>query len=244
MEFFEENNSMYRFLLFIVISSYLGCNPETDLDTPYFNVSTNKNLDARIKVTLDTQKIESTPLDQGIRFLLSEKPGHRVKYLAIHCTASPPSNSMQDIAQLAWWQQNRGWNRWGYHVVFFRSGEMSILNPAFKLDEIMEPAELVYGIRGINRHTINIAYVGGVTEEKVANKNGITHRLPEDNMTIEQYHAMAGFIQAVKAAIPKITIAGHRDFRKMLQKPKKACPSFDVLEKFGSIIPTHNRLNI
>ena len=106
----------------------------------------------------------------------------------------------------------------------------------------MMPDEMVNGVRSMNRETISIAYIGGVTEKIVESSDGLYKRLPEDNMTEPQYYAMRGFLQAVQSAIPSIQIGGHRDFIAMKRGQYKACPSFEVADKFADIINTNNLL--
>lgn len=238
---------MIRFYFIVLISSLIAaCSPTSESEQPAvlnLKIPIENDVDTRIFIEVDTiPSNDSTKEATTIVSSVDTKRGYEVKYLAIHCTASPPSAELEDIDKIEWWQKARGWKKWGYHVVFHRNGKISICNPNWNLDGILLPEEMVYGVRGLNKETISIAYVGGVTEETVKMRNGLHKRLPEDNMTMEQYYAMRGFLQAVQAAIPDIQIGGHRDFRAMRKEPFKACPSFEVAEKFGDIISLNNLL--
>ena len=100
----------------------------------------------------------------------------------------------------------------------------------------MQPHEIVNGVQGLNSFTISISYVGGCAEHLHERPDGRLELVAEDNITPQQEAAMRGFIMAVKAVNPGIEIGGHRDFRAWMKKPYKACPSFDVSEKFGDVI--------
>ena len=165
--------------------------------------------------------------------------GKPTKYLAIHCTASRPSSQMLDITTREWWRRNRGWNKPGYHIVFFRNGEVKWLVKNFRLDGIMEKHEIVNGVQGLNSFTISASYVGGCAEHLHKRPDGRLQLVAEDNITDKQAAAMRGFIMAVKSVNPNIKVGGHRDFRAWMKKPYKACPSFEVSEKFGDVIGTN-----
>lgn len=237
---------MIRFYIIVLISSFVAaCSTSESNTAAILNVEipVDNHLDAKMVIELDTfPQEDTTELPAQIIIPTEANQGYKIKYLAVHCTASPPSQEMRGIHRLDWWKKARGWRKWGYHVVFFRDGSISILNPNFQLDHIMQPNEMVYGVRGLNRQTISIAYIGGVAEQPTRKRNGILHHAPEDNMTDPQYYAMRGFLQAVQSAIPDIQIGGHRDFIAMKKGAYKACPSFDVAEKFADIIDSNNLL--
>lgn len=237
---------MIRFYIIVLISSLVAaCSTSESNEAVILNIEipVEESLDAKIVIETDTLA-DDEKLEEATQIVSSVETvrGYEVKYLAIHCTASPPSQRMDGISTREWWRKARGWSKWGYHVVFHRDGRIVICNPKFQLDGIMMPEEMVNGVRTMNRETISIAYVGGVSEKIVERRNGIYERLPEDNMTTEQYYAMRGFLQAVQSAIPNIQIGGHRDFIALTKLPYKACPSFEVSGKFGDIISIDNLL--
>ena len=72
-----------------------------------------------------------------------------------------------------------------------------------------------------NLDSIGICYVGGVE------KDGKT---PKDTMTEMQEIAMLELIKSLRVIFGKLNLHGHNEFS------SKACPSFDVQEKYKFLI--------
>ena len=85
-----------------------------------------------------------------------------IKYIAVHCTATPQTTSIDSI--MNFWKTNLGWKMPGYHFIIKPDGEVAKL---LSVDKVSN------GVRGFNSETINIAYIGGI------DKNG----KPIDNRT-------------------------------------------------------------
>jgi len=127
----------------------------------------------------------------------------QIKYIAIHCTATPQSATVQSI--LNFWKEKRGWKNPGYHFLIEPNGIVHNLLPIEKISN---------GVAGFNHCTINIAYIGGIDEKGN----------PVDNRTEIQKKRMIEILRQLKTQFPEAIIKGHRDFPNV----KKACPSFDV----------------
>lgn len=125
-----------------------------------------------------------------------------IKYLAIHCTATPQTTTIQSIRN--YWRNVLKWKSVGYHY---------IIEPNGKVVQLADISLITNGVKGFNSESIHISYIGGVNAK---NK-------PIDNRTDAQLKSMIELIKDIKKLFPNIIIQGHRDFG-----AKKACPSFDV----------------
>lgn len=128
----------------------------------------------------------------------------KIKYIVIHCTATPPGTTIDSIKR--YWKEVRGWGDTpGYHFLIERSGNVV---------QLLDEKKNSNGVYGHNAESINIAYMGGI------DKDG----KPQDNRTEAQKHAMFDKIIELTEKYPGALVLGHRDFPGV----KKACPSFDV----------------
>jgi N-acetylmuramoyl-L-alanine amidase len=134
-------------------------------------------------------------------------------HLMIHCAASRPSLDVTPEHIRKWHIEGRGWSRVGYSHLFRRSGQMDILIP-YDRDDQIDSWEISNGARAWNGFTKHICYAGGVKES-----DGKT---PEDNRTSEQRAAMDCLVKVLIMLYPDIKLIGHN------QVANKACPSFDV----------------
>lgn len=128
-----------------------------------------------------------------------------VKYLVVHCSATPPKMRV-DRDMIDRWHRERGWLGIGYHFVITRDG---VVQKGRELDAVGAHVE------GHNHESIGICLAGGVDTSLPAK--------PEANFTGDQYHALAMLLSTLLQQFPKAQIVGHRDLN-----PNKACPSFDA----------------
>lgn len=127
-----------------------------------------------------------------------------IKYIVVHCTATPPTATVEAIKRF--WKEVRGWGDTpGYHYLILRDG---------KTIQLLGEDKITYGAYGHNQDSVHIAYIGGIDQ------NG----KPKDNRTDEQKKTMYDKLMELAGKYPKAEILGHRDFPGV----KKACPSFDV----------------
>ena len=134
----------------------------------------------------------------------------KIKYIAVHCTATPQTTSIDSIKN--YWKTNLGWKMPGYHFIIKPDGE------AVKLLSVDEVSN---GVKGFNSETINISYIGGV--DKAGN--------PIDNRTEAQKATLLKLLKEFRAKFPNAVIQGHRDFPNV----KKACPSFNAKIEYENI---------
>lgn len=145
-----------------------------------------------------------------------------IKYLVVHCTASPQAQKVSDI--LHYWKIALGWKSPGYHVLVEADGTPHELLP------IEQPSN---GVKGFNSVSIHISYIGGVD----AHGKATDTRTPQQKDTIERY------LRKWKAMFPKAKIQGHRDFspdkngngRIDPWERIKECPSFDAIPEYAHI---------
>ncbi len=137
-----------------------------------------------------------------------------VKYIVLHCTATPQNTTIRSIQN--YWRKVLGWRNPGYHYIIKADGEAVQLLP---IDEVAN------GVKGYNSESIHISYIGGV------DKNG----KPMDTRTVQQEAATLTLLHELKKKYPNAQIKGHRDFPGV----NKACPSYEVstwLKKVGLLI--------
>lgn len=147
-----------------------------------------------------------------------------IKYIVVHCTATPPTATIESIKRH--WKIILKWKNPGYHYIIKRDGEIVCIN----LEE-----NISNGVAGHNRYSIHISYIGG------ADQNG----KPIDNRTDEQKQAMYDKLIELAKKYPDAAIVGHRDFSPdkngngIIEYFEwiKGCPSFDVKEWLESYNP-------
>lgn len=150
----------------------------------------------------------------------------KMKYLVIHCTATPEGREVSQ-GDIRHWHTDpvskggRGWKQVGYTDLIHLDGtvERMVQNNE---DAEVDPWEVTNGAAGYNSVSRHIVYVGGVA------KDGKTAK---DTRTLEQKRALVHYVRDFHARFPQIRIVGHRE----LPGVKKACPSFDVQQWLQAI---------
>lgn len=128
-----------------------------------------------------------------------------IKYIVVHCTATPTDTTIDSMR--GYWRNILGWRNPGYHYVVTYKGDIKQLHAEDKVAN---------GVRGYNKHSIHIAYIGGVDEDG----------RPLDTKSKEQEIAMLKLLLNLRARYPDAIILGHNNFPDV----KKACPSFNVAD--------------
>ena len=127
-----------------------------------------------------------------------------IKYIVVHCTATPTTTTLQSIKR--YWKEQRGWGDTpGYHYLIQRDGTVV---------QLLDEAKNSNGVYQHNSACINIAYLGGIDKEGK----------PMDNRSDAQKHAMFDLIVSLTEKYSGTEVLGHRDFPNV----HKACPCFDV----------------
>ena len=135
----------------------------------------------------------------------------RIKYLIIHCTATPEGRRVTKGDIEEWHLQGRGWNRLGYTDMVHLDGSLENLTP-FDSDSIITNHEMTWGAKGINSISRHVVYVGGLSRSMKT----------KDTRTPEQMETLAAYVKYMILRYPWLKIAGHNQFA------AKDCPSFDV----------------
>ncbi len=129
-----------------------------------------------------------------------------IKYLTIHCTATPEGRD-NTAAEVKSWDVARFGQASYHHVIELNGHVVRHLND----DQIGAH------VGGHNSGNIGISYVGGTATMNAGGK-------PKDTRTPAQKLAMRQLVQEYKAKYAGIKVLGHRDWPNVA----KACPSFDV----------------
>lgn len=129
-----------------------------------------------------------------------------VKYLTIHCAATPEGRDNSAAEVNAWDIQRFG--QISYHWVVELDGDMVCG---------LRDDELGAHVGKRNTGNIGICYVGGTETRNAGGK-------PKDTRTAAQKKSLLTLVRTYRGRHPGIKILGHRDWPGV----SKACPSFDV----------------
>jgi N-acetyl-anhydromuramyl-L-alanine amidase AmpD len=142
----------------------------------------------------------------------------RIEEIIIHCTANRVGSkiTVDDIRKD---HIRRGFSDIGYHYVVYANGRVEEGRPEWKQGAHCK-------INGHNKHSIGIAYIGGLDE------NGN----PADTRTQEQRIIIGNLCSLLLKRYPTITkIVGHCDYDK-----SKKCPCFDARAEYQHLIEMHH----
>ena len=139
----------------------------------------------------------------------------KLKYLVIHCTATPEGREVS-AADIRRWHTSpapagRGWKQVGYTDLFHLDGRVERL-VANNEDANVDPWEITNGAAGYNSVSRHVVYAGGCD----------AGMKPKDTRTAAQKEALRKYVLDFHARHPAVKIVGHN------QLAAKACPSFDV----------------
>lgn len=147
-----------------------------------------------------------------------------LKYLVIHCTATPEGREVT-AADIRRWHTSptaeggRGWRQVGYTDMLHLDGTFERL-VANNEDAFVDGFEITNGAAGYNGCSRHIVYVGGLASDA---------RTPRNTMTAAQARSLAEYVRSFHAKHPSVRIIGHNEIS------AKACPSFDVQKWLKSI---------
>lgn len=149
----------------------------------------------------------------------------RLKYLVIHCTATPAGREVS-AAEIRRWHTapvskgGRGWKQVGYTDLFHLDGKVERLVNNNE-DMNVDPWEITNGAAGFNSVSRHIVYAGGVDAKT---------KKPADTRTEAQKEALKNYVLEFHRRFPAVRIVGHRELN-----AGKECPSFDVPSWLRSI---------
>lgn len=145
-----------------------------------------------------------------------------LKYLVIHCTATPEGREVKASDIRAWHTapkpKGRGWKQVGYTDMVHLDGTLERLVDNNE-DAWVDGWEVTNGATGYNSVSRHIVYVGGCDKNMKA----------KDTRTPGQFATLKKYVLDFHKKFPKVKIIGHREVA------SKACPSFDVQKWLKSI---------
>lgn len=127
-----------------------------------------------------------------------------VKYLTIHCAATPEGRDVKAETITQWDKAKFG--QTSYHWVVELDGSKH---------QTLKDDQKGAHVGKANTGNIGICYVGGVDKDNIK---------PKDTRTEAQRVSLATLIRTYQERYPGIIVRGHRDWPAVA----KACPSFDV----------------
>ena len=147
----------------------------------------------------------------------------KITHIFVHCTAG--SQSMTPAALLDFFYKKKKWSRPGYHYVVSADGTITNIWPESKYSN---------GVKNMNSHSINIAWIGGVDK---THPNGI------DNRTDAQKRSLRHLLKELRGKYPAAKIMGHRDTSPDKNhngiidpwERIKECPCFDAMIEYKDI---------
>jgi N-acetylmuramoyl-L-alanine amidase len=153
----------------------------------------------------------------------------KLKYLVIHCTATPEGREVtkEDIEQ--WHIKERGWSRVGYSDLIHLDGRLENLIE-FDQDDTVDPWEVSNGARGFNSISRHVCYVGGAQSDK---PKDLKYFPLKDTRTKEQIETLETYVKFMILRHPTIKVVGHNEIS------NKGCPSFDVQKWLRTFLNCH-----
>ena len=129
-----------------------------------------------------------------------KKSTRQIKYLVVHCSATPEgrNHTAKDIDA---WHRQRGFEGIGYNYIIRLDGTV---------EEGRDVNKIPSHVKGYNKESIGICYIGGTPAQKEALKK----------LLIE-----------LKKMYPQAEILGHRDFPNVA----KACPCFNAKIEYKNL---------
>lgn len=132
----------------------------------------------------------------------------KIDLIVVHCSATPEGKHFSTETIRDWHVNGNGWSDIGYHWVVELDGKVRAGRPEQRVGA---------HVRGYNRSSIGICYVGGMSKDM---------KLPKDTRSQVQRESLEQLLLELKVRYPEAIIKGHNDFS------NKACPSFDAKEEY------------
>ena len=147
----------------------------------------------------------------------------KLKYLVLHCTATPEGREVSSDEIRAWHTDpvskgGSGWKQVGYTDIIHLDGRVERLVDNNE-DHNVDPWEITNGAKGHNAVSRHVAYVGGCLK-------GYSY----DTRTYLQRSVMECYVKKFHKQHPDVRIVGHNELN-----ANKDCPSFNVQEWLKSI---------
>ena len=130
-----------------------------------------------------------------------------INLIVVHCSATPEGRDVSTDTIRGWHVNERKWSDIGYHYVIELDGKVRTGRPVERAGA---------HVRGFNKSSIGICYVGGMTSDM---------KEPKDTRTDAQHKSLIDLLIELKQQYPYADIKGHRDFS------PKACQSYDATKE-------------
>lgn len=131
----------------------------------------------------------------------------KITLIIVHCTANRAGSALR-MADIDRWHRSMGWKGCGYHYVIPVDGSVEVGRPEYAVGA---------HCRHHNRHSIGVAYVGGLARDG---------KTPCDTRTEAQKVALRKLLEELLERYPRALIVGHCD----LDPQKPYCPGFSCGE--------------
>ena len=135
----------------------------------------------------------------------------KIDKIIVHCSATIEGANINTDTIRRWHVDGNKWKDIGYHYVVELDGKIG----TGRLESVTGAHT-----KGKNRTSIGVCYVGGLDQDKS----------PKDTLRGVQLGSMEQLLMELMTRYPEATLHGHNEFA------SKACPSFDVQEKFKHLI--------
>ena len=132
--------------------------------------------------------------------------------------------------------KDKGWKNPGYHWVIFPNG---------RILQMLGEDLVANGVKDYNRHSIHVAWVGGICKKTVREYGGFPKEkiVSVDNRTDKQKQALFDLLTKLKLRYRNAIIMGHRDISPDLNhngvvdpwERIKECPAFDAMVEYMDI---------
>jgi N-acetylmuramoyl-L-alanine amidase len=129
----------------------------------------------------------------------------------LHCSATREGQDVSAATIKDWHVNGRGWSDIGYHYVIRLDGTIEKGRP------IHRPGAHT---KGHNAESVGVCYIGGVEQDG---------KTPKDTLTLAQEKAFRSLYNALQLVFGPMTLHGHNEYA------AKACPSFNVTDKFPDL---------
>ena len=133
--------------------------------------------------------------------------------IILHCSATI-ERAHFDVETLRMWHTSppRNWSDIGYHYVIYLDGSVVQGRPLHRSGA---------HVKGHNQDSIGVCYIGGLDLDGN----------PKDTMTPAQDIAFIQLVRSLRMVFGQhLRLSGHNDYA------KKACPCFDVKDKYDFLI--------
>lgn len=129
-----------------------------------------------------------------------------INKIVVHCSATPAGRDVTVDEIRRWHVEERKWSDIGYHYVIHLDGSVHEGRPIERSGS---------HVRGHNRSSIGICYVGGASADDFT--------IAEDTRTDAQKIALKALIKGLLVAFPGSEVCGHNNL-----DSRKSCPNFNV----------------